>query len=71
MAEGGHKGSYMKMIITRVLARYETSKQNHRSGTKRMYRTKSEREAHTRTVGKSSKDGWFKKGSRKEGSQTT
>ena len=62
MAEGGHKVSYRKMIITRVLARYETSLQNHRSGTKRMYRTKSEKEAHIRTVGKSSKDDWFKKG---------
>ena len=58
----GHKVSYSKMFITRVLARYETSLQNHRSGTKRMYRTKSEKEAHIRTVGKSSKDDWFKKG---------
>ena len=62
MAEGGHKASYRKMIITRVLARYETSLHSHRSGTKRMYRTKGEREAHIRTVGKTSKDDWFKKG---------
>ena len=41
------------MIITRVLAKYQTSLQNHNSRTKKMYTTKFEREAHVRTVGKS------------------
>ena len=50
------------MIITRVLARYQTSLQNHNSRTKKMYRTKFEKEAHVRTVGKSSKADWFRKG---------
>ena len=39
MAEGGHTVQYRKMIIIRVLARYETSLENQRLGTKRMYRT--------------------------------
>ena len=50
------------MIITRVLAKYQTSLQIHNSRTKKMYRTKFEREAHVMIVGKSSKADWFRKG---------
>ena len=62
MAEGGHTVQYRKLIISRVLARYQTSLQNHNSRKKKMYRTKLEREAHVRTVCKSSMADWFRKG---------
>ena len=61
MAEAGHTEEYRKMIITRVLARYQTRLKNHESKTKPMYRTRKEREA-TRSTCKTDKSNWFKKG---------
>ena len=58
MSQAGHTEQYRTMIITRVLARYQNSLKNHLNKSRKMYRSRVEREATSNTTDKSS---WFKK----------
>ena len=55
MQEAGHSESYRIMIITSVLARYESSLANHINGTRRVYRSRYERKNSEEAKKKSSK----------------
>ena len=61
MKEAGHTEAYRRMIITRILARYQSSLKNHQSKTRRMYRNKAERVAASSST-KTDKSTWFRKG---------
>ena len=63
MAEAGHSESFRAMVMSRVVAKYTTSLENHLTGKKTMYRDRVEREAQVKARGgKSTKANWFRAG---------
>ena len=63
MAEAGHSESFRAMVMSRVVAKYSKSLENHMNSEKVMYRNRLEREAGVKAKGgKSTKATWFRRG---------
>ena len=63
MAEAGHSESFRAMVISRVVAKYSKSLENHINGEKIMYRNRLERQTEVEARGgKSTKANWFRSG---------
>ena len=62
MAEAGHTESFSAMVMSRVVAKYSKTLENHTSGKKVMYRDRVTRQAEIEARGgKATKSNWFRK----------
>ena len=62
MMEAGHTVKFRTIVFQRVLAIYKDSLKNHKEGTKKMYRSKRERDVQKDKEGRTNKSNWFRKG---------
>ena len=61
MHDSGHTERFRSTVVSRVIGKYTKNLENHRNGTKRMFRTREEREEQIKlTGGRKTKSTWYR-----------